>query len=78
MYYIIISILFIPPHSNRSATMNNSNKKAVKTRDLLIQTAGKLFTLHGVKGVQAKDIAQAAGSCSPCSRRCISSRPRSM
>ena len=42
--------------------MNDSNKKAVKTRDLLIQTAGKLFTLRGVKGVQAKDIAHAAGT----------------
>ena len=42
--------------------MNDSNKKAVKTHDLLIQTAGKLFTLHGVKGVQAKDIARAAGT----------------
>lgn len=42
--------------------MNDSNKKALKTRDLLIQTAGKLFTLHGVKGVQAKDIAHAAGT----------------
>ena len=42
--------------------MSGSNKKAVKTHDLLIQTAGKLFTLHGVKGVQAKDIARAAGT----------------
>ena len=42
--------------------MSDSNKKAVKTRDLLIQTAGKLFTLRGVKGVQAKDIARAAGT----------------
>ena len=38
------------------------NDKPGKTRDLLIQTAGKLFTLHGVKGVQAKDIAHAAGT----------------
>ena len=36
--------------------------KSIKTRDLLIQTAGKLFTHHGVKGVQAKDIALAAGA----------------
>ena len=42
--------------------MSDSNKKAVKTRDLLIQTAGKLFTIRGVKGVQAKDIAHAAGT----------------
>ena len=42
--------------------MSDPNKKAVKTRDLLIQTAGKLFTLRGVKGVQAKDIAHAAGT----------------
>ena len=42
--------------------MSDSNTKAVKTHDLLIQTAGKLFTLHGVKGVQAKDIARAAGT----------------
>ena len=42
--------------------MSDSNTKAVKTHDLLIQTAGKLFTLHGVKGVQAKDIAHAAGT----------------
>ena len=28
---------------------------------LLIRTAGKLFTRHGTQGVQAKDIAQAAG-----------------
>jgi len=38
------------------------NVKTGKTRDLLIQTAGKLFTLRGVKGVQAKDIAHAAGT----------------
>ena len=37
-------------------------EKTSKTRDLLIQTAGKLFTLHGVKGVQAKDIARAANT----------------
>ena len=42
--------------------MKVKKEKAVKTRDLLIQTAGKLFTRHGVKGVQAKDIAQAAGA----------------
>jgi len=42
--------------------MNDSHKKGVKTRDLLIQTAGKLFTLRGVKGVQAKDIAREAGT----------------
>ena len=42
--------------------MKIKKEKAVKTRDLLIQTAGKLFTRHGVKGVQAKDIAQAAGA----------------
>ena len=42
--------------------MSDSNTKAVKTHDLLIQTAGKLFTLHGVKGVQATDIARAAGT----------------
>ena len=40
--------------------MKDRTNKAVKTRDLLIRTAGKLFTRHGVKGVQAKDIAQAA------------------
>ena len=38
------------------------NDKPIKTRDLLIQTAGRLFTLHGIKGVQAKDIAQAANA----------------
>ena len=37
-------------------------EKKTKTRDLLIQTAGKLFTLHGVKGVSAKQIAEAAGA----------------
>ncbi len=37
-------------------------EKKIKTRDLLIQTAGKLFTLHGVKGVSAKQIAEAAGT----------------
>lgn len=42
--------------------MEIKTEKAGKTRDLLIQTAGKLFTRHGVKGVQAKDIAQAAGA----------------
>jgi len=42
--------------------MKIKTEKATKTRDLLIQTAGKLFTRHGVKGVQAKDIAQAAGA----------------
>ena len=42
--------------------MKIKTEKAAKTRDLLIQTAGKLFTRHGVKGVQAKDIAQAAGA----------------
>ena len=42
--------------------MKEQTNKAVKTRDLLIQTAGKLFTRHGVKGVQAKDIALAAGT----------------
>ena len=42
--------------------MDDKNSKTMKTRDLLIQTAGKLFTRHGVKGVQAKDIAQAAGA----------------
>ena len=31
-----------------------------KTREMLIQTAGRLFTLHGINGVRAKDIAQAA------------------
>jgi len=34
--------------------------KGNKTRDLLIQTAGRLFTLHGINGVRAKDIAYAA------------------
>lgn len=38
------------------------NVKSGKTRDLLIQTAGKLFTLHGINGVRAKDIAEAAGA----------------
>ena len=42
--------------------MKDKTNQTVKTRDLLIQTAGKLFTRHGVKGVQAKDIAQAAGA----------------
>ena len=42
--------------------MKNTTNKAVKTRELLIQTAGRLFTRHGVKGVPAKDIAQAAGA----------------
>ena len=42
--------------------MNEKTSKTVKTRDLLIQTAGKLFTRHGVKGVQAKDIAKVAGA----------------
>ena len=42
--------------------MNDKTNKTMKTRELLIQTAGKLFTRHGVKGVQAKDIAQAAGA----------------
>ncbi|MBO4647718.1 MAG: TetR/AcrR family transcriptional regulator [Lentisphaeria bacterium] len=42
--------------------MEIKTEKTAKTRDLLIQTAGKLFTRHGVKGVQAKDIAQAAGA----------------
>ena len=37
-------------------------EKKTKTRDLLIQTAGKLFMLHGVKGVSAKQIAEAAGA----------------
>ncbi len=37
-------------------------EKKTKTKDLLIQTAGKLFTLHGVKGVSAKQIAEAAGA----------------
>ena len=31
-----------------------------KTREMLIQTAWRLFTLHGINGVRAKDIAQAA------------------
>jgi len=42
--------------------MDDKNNKPMKTRDLLIRTAGRLFTRHGVKGVQAKDIAQAAGA----------------
>ena len=42
--------------------MKDKTTPTIKTRDLLIQTAGKLFTLHGIKGVQAKDIAQAAGA----------------
>ena len=42
--------------------MKDTTNQTLKTRDLLIQTAGKLFTHHGVKGVQAKDIAQAAGA----------------
>lgn len=42
--------------------MKDKTNQTIKTRDLLIQTAGKLFTRHGVKGVQAKDIAQAAGA----------------
>ncbi len=42
--------------------MKDKTSPTIKTRDLLIQTAGKLFTRHGVKGVQAKDIAQAAGA----------------
>ena len=42
--------------------MEIKTEKTAKTRDLLIQTAGKLFTRHGVNGVQAKDIAQAAGA----------------
>ena len=42
--------------------MKIKTEKAAKTRDLLIRTAGKLFIRHGVKGVQAKDIAQAAGA----------------
>ena len=42
--------------------MNDKTDKTIKTRDLLIRTAGKLFTRHGVKGVQAKDIARAAGA----------------
>ena len=42
--------------------MKDMINQTLKTRDLLIQTAGKLFTRHGVKGVQAKDIAQAAGA----------------
>ena len=37
-------------------------EKGTKTRELLIQTAGRLFTLHGIKGVQAKEIAEAAGA----------------
>ena len=43
-------------------TLGQLSENNVKTRDLLIQTAGKLFTHHGVKGVQAKDIAQAANA----------------
>ncbi|MBR5078159.1 MAG: TetR/AcrR family transcriptional regulator [Victivallales bacterium] len=42
--------------------MKDKPSPTIKTRNLLIQTAGKLFTLHGIKGVQAKDIAQAAGA----------------
>ena len=42
--------------------MKDKTSPTIKTRDLLIQTAGKLFTRHGIKGVQAKDIAQAAGA----------------
>ena len=42
--------------------MRDKANKTIKTRDLLIQTAGKQFTLHGVKGVQAKDIAREAGT----------------
>ncbi|MBQ7207613.1 MAG: TetR/AcrR family transcriptional regulator [Lentisphaeria bacterium] len=42
--------------------MKDKTNPAVKTRELLILTAGRLFTRHGVKGVQAKDIAQAAGT----------------
>ena len=42
--------------------MKDKANQTIKTRDLLIRTAGKLFTRHGVKGVQAKDIAQAAGA----------------
>ena len=33
--------------------MKDMTNQTLKTRDLLIQTAGKLFTRHGVKGVQA-------------------------
>ena len=42
--------------------MKGKISPTIKTRDLLIRTAGKLFTRHGIKGVQAKDIAQAAGA----------------
>ena len=42
--------------------MAERTNKSVKTRDLLIRTAGELFTRHGVEGVQAKDIARAAGA----------------
>ena len=42
--------------------MTDKTNKSIKTRDLLIQTAGRLFTRHGIAGVQAKDIAQAAGT----------------
>ena len=42
--------------------MKDKVNQTPRTRDLLLQTAGKLFTRHGIKGVQAKDIAQAAGA----------------
>jgi len=42
--------------------MKENTIPTVKTRELLIRTAGQLFTRHGVKGVQAKEIAQAAGA----------------
>ena len=42
--------------------MKDKTPQTVKTRDLLIRTAGKLFTLHGIRGVRAKDIAQTAGA----------------
>ena len=42
--------------------MKDKAPQTVKTRDLLIRTAGRLFTLHGIRGVRAKDIAQAAGA----------------
>ena len=47
---------------NRNNTMKEKTNTTIKTRELLIRTAGKLFTRHGVEGVQAKDIAQAAGA----------------
>ena len=42
--------------------MKNKTSQTIRTQDLLIRTAGKLFTRHGIKGGQAKDIAQRRGS----------------